>query len=153
MVTAVCSTRNVEMVRSLGADTVIDYTQADFVNGGKRFDVMFDGVGNRTPAECLSVLNDDARYVVISGPKDNKWFGPVPYLIRSGFAFWRAKPTSHQFTAAPNADDLTFLGSLVSSGAVTPAIDRVIGLDGVAEAMAEIGTGHARAKIVVKPTA
>jgi NADPH:quinone reductase-like Zn-dependent oxidoreductase len=150
-VTAVCSTRNVEMVRSLGATHVIDYTVDDFVPGGPRFDVMFDNVGNRTSAEVLSVLRPDARYVVITGPKENRLLGPVPHILRTGLAFRRAQPSFHQFTASPNHDDLTFLGQLLSTGKVVPQVDRVVGLEGVAEGLTEIGTGHTRAKIVVVP--
>ncbi len=151
-VIAVCSTGNVEMVRSLGADEVIDYTVDDFVAGGRRFDVMIDNVGNRSPAECLSVLNPDGRYVVISGPKENRWLGPVPHIARTALAFLRSDPSFHQFTAAANHDDLTFLGELLASGQVTPQIHRVIGFPGVAEGLTEIGTGHTKAKIVVHPS-
>lgn len=151
-VTAVCSTGNVEMVRSLGADTVIDYTTDDFVDGGSRFDVMLDNVGNRTPADCLAVLRAGARYVVVSGPKTNRWLGPVPHVIRTALAFLRADPSFHQFVASPVEADLTYLGELLADGSVTPAIDRVIGLDDVADGLAEISTGHTKAKIAVKPT-
>ena len=151
-VTAVCSTGNVEMVTSLGAATVIDYTKDDFVPGGRRFDVMIDNVGNRSPAECLSVLHPDAHYVAISGPKKNRWLGPVPHVARTWLAFRRAQPSFHQFTASANDEDLTFLGELLADGKITPQIQRVIGLEGVAEALAEIGTGHTKAKIVVVPT-
>jgi NADPH:quinone reductase-like Zn-dependent oxidoreductase len=151
-VTAVCSSRNVDLVRSLGADTVIDYTTTDFVEGGAQFDVMLDNVGNRTPAECLAVLRRGARYVAVSGPKENRWLGPVPHIVRTGIAFWRAEPSFHQFTAAPVVGDLQFLGELLSAGSITPVIDRVVGLDGVAAGITEISTGHARAKIVVTPT-
>lgn len=150
-VTAVCSTGNVDMVRSLGADTVIDYNVDDFVELGGSFDVMLDGVGNRTPAECLSVLAPAARCVVISGPKTNRWFGPIPHIVRTALAFRRKSQSFHQFTASPDHDDLTFLGELIAGGQVTPEIQRVIGLDQVAVGLAEIGTGHVKAKIVVVP--
>ncbi len=151
-VTAVCSTRNVEMVRALGADEVIDYTSADFLAGGARFDVMLDNVGNRHPREVRGVMRSGGRYVAISGPKANRWVDPLPYLLRARMAFVRADASFHNFTTAPNDDDLTYLGELLASGRLVPQIDRVIGLDGVADALAEIGSGHARAKIVVVPT-
>ena len=151
-ITAVCSTRNVEMVRALGADEVIDYNRADFVAGGARFDVMLDNVGNRHPREIRSVMRPQGRYVVISGPKANRWVDPLPYLLRARMAFVRSDASFHNFTAAPNDNDLTFLGELLASGRLVPQIDRVVGLDGVAEALAEIGSGHARAKIVVVPS-
>jgi len=150
-VTAVCSTRNIEMVRRLGADTVIDYTTDDFVEQGARFDVMVDNVGNRKPAECKSVLHPAGRYVAISGPKKNRLLGPVAYIVRAALSFRRASQSFHQFTASANRDDLSYLGELLASGRVTPEIQRTIGLDGVAKAMADIGTGHTRAKIVVDP--
>ena len=150
-VTAVCSTRNVAMVEALGADTVVDYTTTDVVAGGARFDVILDNVGNRTPAECRSMLLPGARFVAVSGPKENKWLGPVPHVIRTWFALRRTDASFHQFVASANVEDLTYLAELLESGAVVPAIDRVVGLDGVAEALTEIGTGHARAKIVVTP--
>ncbi len=150
-VTAVCSSGNVDLVRSLGADDVIDYTGEDFVDVAGRFDVMMDNVGNRTPAECLSVLLPDGRYVAVSGPKTNRWLGPVPHIARTAFAFWRASQTFHQFVASPNREDLNFLAKALESGSVKPEIQRVVGLEGVAEGLAEIGTGHTRAKIVVVP--
>ncbi len=151
-VTAVCSTRNIDMVRALGADEVIDYTRDDVVRGGARFDVMFDNVGDRAPTELMSLLRPGARYVVITGPKTNRWLGPVPHLVRARWAFRRADASFHQFTESMDRDDLTFLGQLLATGRITPAVDRVIGLDGVAEGLAELGTGHTRAKIVVVPT-
>ena len=150
-VTAVCSTRNVDMVRALGADEVIDYTRSDFVAGGARFDVMLDNVGNRRPGEVRSVMLAGGRYVAVSGPKDNRWVDPLPSLVRARLAFVRTEASFHQFTAAADVDDLTFLGELLASGRLVPEIDRVVGLDGVADALAEIGSGHARAKIVVVP--
>jgi NADPH:quinone reductase-like Zn-dependent oxidoreductase len=150
-VTAVCSTRNVEMVRSLGADEVLDYTKDDFVAGGARFDVMLDNVGNRRPQEVRSVMLAGGRYVATSGPKANRWVDPLPYLVRARLAFVRSGASFHQFTAAADVDDLTFLGELLASGRLVPEIDRVVGLDGVADGLAEIGSGHARAKIVVVP--
>ena len=151
-VTAVCSTRNVDMVRRLGADHVVDYTADDFVAGGARFDVMLDNVGNRTAAECRSVMRPGGRYVAVSGPKSNRWLGPLPHLLRVRVGFIRAAATFHQFTASPNYDDLMHLVELLASGAIVPEIDRTVGLDGVADALTEIGSGHARAKIVVTPT-
>ena len=150
-VTAVCSTRNVEMVRRLGADDVIDYTRDDFVVGGARFDVMLDNVGNRHPREVRSVMVDGGRYVAVSGPKENRWVDPLPYMVRAKLAFVRSGASFHQFTAAANVADLRFLGELLSSGRLVPEIGRVVGLDGVAGALEEIGTGHTRVKIVVVP--
>jgi NADPH:quinone reductase-like Zn-dependent oxidoreductase len=92
------------------------------------------------------------RYVAISGPKANRWVDPLPHIVRTRLTFVRSDASFHQFTAAPDVDDLTFLGELLESGRLVPVIDRVVGLDGVADALAEIGSGHARAKIVVVPS-
>jgi NADPH:quinone reductase-like Zn-dependent oxidoreductase len=151
-VTAVCSARNVDMVRDLGADEVIDYTSDDYVAGGARFDVMLDNVGNRPAKENRSVLRPGGRYVAVSGPKANRWVDPLPYMARSWLAFTRADASFHQFTAAAVPDDLLFLGELLATGRLVPQVDRVIGLDGVADGLAEIGSGHARSKIVVVPS-
>ena len=151
-VTAVCSTSNVAMVERLGADHVIDYTTDDFVPGGARFDVMLDNVGNRSAADCISVLRPAGRYVAVSGPKENRWLGPVGHLVRTRFAFRHADATFHQFTASSTPEDLMFLGELLATGQVVPEIQRKVGLDGVADALDEIGSGHVRAKIVVVPT-
>ncbi len=150
-VTAVCSSGNVDMVRELGADEVVDYTTDDFVAGGPRFDVLLDNVGSRTPAENLSVLVPGGRYVAVSGPKENRLLGPIGYVLRMAIATWRSDASFHQFVASPDVDDLTTLAEMLADGRIVPAIDRVVGLDGVKDGLAEIGTGHARAKIVVRP--
>lgn len=150
-VTAVCSTGNVSMVRDLGADTVIDYSKEDFVASGPIFDVMLDNVGNRSAAECLSVMKPDGRYVAVSGPKTSRMFGPILHTIGTALRFLRVSQSFHQFIASSDEEDLTYLRGLLESGQLTPAIERVVGLDGVVEAMREIGTGHAKAKIIVKP--
>lgn len=93
-------------------------------------------------ANCLAVLRPNARYVAISGPKTNRWLGPVPHLLATALAFRRADPTFHQFTASTVVEDLDFCAGLVATGDVTPAIDRVVGLDGAAAGLVEIGTGH-----------
>ncbi|MEM9565668.1 MAG: NAD(P)-dependent alcohol dehydrogenase [Actinomycetota bacterium] len=150
-VTAVCSTGNVAMVSDLGADEVVDYRTADFTDGGRRFDLMFDGVGSRTPAENISVLNPGARYVAISGPKSNPWLDPMRYVARMALAAKRNGIGFHQFTASPNHEDLVRLGELLADGSIVPAIDLVITLDEVPDGLAQIGGGHTPAKIVVHP--
>jgi NADPH:quinone reductase-like Zn-dependent oxidoreductase len=118
---------------------------------------MVDNVGNLRAEACLRLVRPGGRYVAVSGPKENRWLGPVPSMLGDRLAFRQARrrdgtaPTYHQFTASTDHDDLVFLGELLASGRVVPSIDRVVGLDGVTEGLAEIGTGHARAKIVVRP--
>lgn len=148
-VTAVCSTRNVERVRALGATHVVDYLTDDVVALGGSFDVMIDNVGNLPPRDRVRLLRPAGRYVAVSGPKTNRWLGPIPDLVRTRLAFVRSGRRFHQFTEAVNRDDLTFLGELMTSGAVVPAVHRTVGLDGVADGLAELLTGHTPAKIVV----
>lgn len=150
-VTTVCSTRNVEMLEALGVDHVIDYNKVDFVQHGGKYDVIYDNVGNRNPKEILSLLEAHSRYVVITGPKHNRWVGPVPALLKSALRFLRAKPSFHQFTASANVEDLEFLADLLQDGSVVPQIQRVVGLSEVAAGIDELATGHTRAKIVVEP--
>ncbi|MEM9521243.1 MAG: NAD(P)-dependent alcohol dehydrogenase [Actinomycetota bacterium] len=151
-VTAVCSARNVEMVRSIGADHVVDYTTDDITVGGARFDVMLDNVGNHSPEQVLSMLKPTARFVAVSGPKDGKWLGPIKHVARTWMAFRRAEPSFHQFVAEARHDDLTSLADWLADGTLAPQIDRIVGLDDVAAALDEIGGGHARAKILVDPS-
>ena len=151
-VTAVCSGRNVDMVRAIGADNVVDYTIDDITIGGPRFDVMLDNVGNHTPKQVLGMLRPTARFVAVSGPKEGRWLGPIAHVVRTAIAFRRAEPSFHQFVAEARHDDLTTLAEWLANGTLVPQIDRVIGLDGVAAALAEIGGGHTRAKILVDPS-
>ena len=150
-VTAVCSDRNVEMVRALGADTVVDYTTEDVTVGGQRFDVMLDNVGNHSAEQVLAMVKPDARFVAISGPKEGRWLGPIAHVARTALALRRTDVSFHQFTAEARQDDLTTLAEWLADGTLVPQIDRMIGLDDVAAALDEIGGGHTRAKILVDP--
>ena len=150
-ITAVCSTSNVEQARTLGADRVVDYLQEDFVAAGNKYDVVIDNIGNRTAAEIGSILAPGARYVGVSGPMTNRWLGPMFYQFKMKRAMRRTDTTFHGFTADTNAEDLTFLANLLASGHLVPAIDRVVGLGGVAEAIDQISTGHGAGKIVIVP--
>ena len=148
-VTAVCSTRNVDMVRALGADDVIDYTRDDVVGRGDRFDVMFDNVGDRTAgradrrAPARSSLRGDHR------PQAQPMARPGP-TARPGPMGGSAAPTPRS-TSSPSRRTATTSPTSASSwrrDGSHPPIDRVVGLDGVAAGIAELGTGHTRAKIV-----
>jgi NADPH:quinone reductase-like Zn-dependent oxidoreductase len=148
-VTAVCSTRNVELVRSLGADRVIDYTQDDFTRTGQRYDVLLDIAGNRSWSECKRVLSDGAHLVVVGGPKANRWIGPIGHLIRMKLASLFDSRKLVVFIAKVNKADLEVMCELFESGKVTPAVERRYELNELPEAMAYLGTGHAKAKLVV----
>ncbi len=150
-VTGVCSTRNVEMVRSLGADHVIDYTREDFTASAGRYDVLLDNVGNRPLSALKRVLAPRGRCILAGAPKTFpaifarvvKAFAWSPFL-RQKFVF---------FIAKPNPDDLQTLCDLIKTGKLTPAIDKVYALNEAADALAYVETGHARAKVVVRMAA
>ncbi|HSK00979.1 MAG TPA: NAD(P)-dependent alcohol dehydrogenase [Kofleriaceae bacterium] len=148
-VTAVCSTRNVAMVRSLGADEVIDYTREDFAAGGARFDLMLDMVGNRPLSECFRVLRPRGTYVSCSGGGGD-WVGPMfrlaAVLLRS--LFTRRKLTT--FVASPSREDLLWLKELVEAGKARPIIERRHTLREVPEALRHIGEGHAQGQTVIQ---
>jgi len=147
-VTAVCSPGNVEMVRSIGADRVIDYTKEDFVAEPQRYDVLFDIAGNRSLSDCRRVLSADGRFVMVGGPK-NAW--GVASRALSAFLFSRVSRRFIMFIARLRKDDLIVLADLMKSGKVTPVIDRRYALGDVAQALQYVSGGHARAKVVITP--
>src|SRR5215213_751494 len=148
-VTAVCSTRNVELVRSLGADHVIDYTREDFTRSDRRYDVILDVAGSRRWRECKRVLKPEATIVLIGGPKTNRLLGPLMHVITVKIGAAGRSQKAVFFIAKLNARDLAALGELLDSGKVTPVIDRRYELSEIREAFRYLGEGHARGKIVV----
>jgi NADPH:quinone reductase-like Zn-dependent oxidoreductase len=149
-VTGVCSTYNVEMVRSIGADHVIDYTKEDFVNLPERYDAILENVGNKSPAELQSVLNPNGRSIGVGAPHDLS----IIRLLAGAVAAMRLSMFSDRkvtaFVAKARADDLAFIGSLIARGELTPVIDRVYDLNETADAMRYLEAGHARGKVIVK---
>ncbi len=146
-VTGVCSTRNVEMVRSIGADRVIDYTQEDFTKSGRRYDLILDNVGNHSLSACRRVLNPKGIFVIAGGPKKG-WI----ILLRALKALVLSRFVSHKmflFIARINTTDLTIMGELMAAGKVTPVIDRRYRLSEVPEAIRYLEEGHARGKVVI----
>jgi 2-desacetyl-2-hydroxyethyl bacteriochlorophyllide A dehydrogenase len=147
-VTAVCSTRNAELVRSIGADHVIDYTQEDFAQSGTRYDVVIDVFGSRSLSDCRRVLTPKGTYVLVGGSTD-RWFGmsrTLKVLLVSPFVSQRLRTV----LALNNKPDRVVLKELVESGKVTPVIDRTYPLSETAEAIAHVGEGHAQGKTVVR---
>jgi len=146
-VTGVCSTKNVELVRSLGADRIIDYTREDFTQGSERYDLILDNVGNRSLSAMRRVLGPNGKCVMAGAPKELwavlsrllKAFAWSPF-IRQKFAF---------FIAKMNRDDLTTLCELIKAGKLTPEIDRRYPLKETADALAYAEEGHARAKVLI----
>lgn len=148
-VTAVCSTRNVEMVAGLGAHRVVDYTRENWVDGMEH-DAIVDNVGNRRLGDCVRSLVAGGRYVMVSGPKDNRWLDPFRRLIAGKIRFARSGRSFNQFVAAGSTARLEVLVEHLVSGTVCSVIERRVALVDVPEALAYLGTGHARAKIVVE---
>jgi NADPH:quinone reductase-like Zn-dependent oxidoreductase len=148
-VTGVCSTRNVETARSIGADHVIDYTREDFTRGDERYDLMLDIAGNRSWSECRRVLNPQATLVFVGGPKTNRLFGPLGHVVGVRLAASRSSQKVVWFVAKTNKVDLEVLQGLLEDGSVTPVIDREYSLNEVPEAVGYLGEGHAQGKVVI----
>jgi NADPH:quinone reductase-like Zn-dependent oxidoreductase len=147
-VTGVCSTRNVELVQSIGADHVVDYNREDFAASGCRYDVLLDCVGNRSVSSCRRVLNANGAYVVVGGP-DGRWVGPLPLVLKALLLSPLVSQRLVTMMAKPNRDDLLRLSTLIEAGQVRPVIDRSFPLSETADAVAYLETGHARGKVVV----
>jgi NADPH:quinone reductase-like Zn-dependent oxidoreductase len=124
-VTGVCSTRNVDMVGSLGADRVIDYAQEDFTRTDRRYDLMLDVAGSRSWSACRRVLNPQATLVLVGAPKGNRLMGPLGHIVRVRVA------------------------SLRVSQKVTPVVERSYALSEAADAFRYLGEGHAQGKLVI----
>jgi NADPH:quinone reductase-like Zn-dependent oxidoreductase len=150
-VTGVTSTRNVDMVRSIGADQVIDYTREDFTKGSQRYDLIFDLVGNRSLLENRRVLKPNGVYVGIAGggPNDGGLIGPLAGPIKDFMVSPFVSQKFVFFVVKLNKEDLTILGDLMRAGRVIPVIDRRYTLSETAEAIRYIEQGHARGKIVI----
>ena len=149
-VTGVCSAGNVDLVRSIGADRVIDYTQEDFTRSGQRYDLIFDTVGNHSLLSCRRVLNPKGAYVAIGAPT-GEWIGPLARLIETRLLSPFVSQKLLMFMAKLNQEDLTVLRDLMAAGKVTPVIDRCYRLSQVPEAIRYLEAGHARGKVVIAP--
>jgi NADPH:quinone reductase-like Zn-dependent oxidoreductase len=149
-VTGVCSTRNVDTVRSIGADHVIDYTQEDFTQGGHRYDLILDIAGNRSWSDYRRVLDEKATVVVVGGPKKGRWIGPLSQVVKLRLSsLGGSRRVVAPFLAKMNKEDLVVLQELLEAGTVTPVIDRQYELSELREALRYLGEGHARGKVVV----
>jgi NADPH:quinone reductase-like Zn-dependent oxidoreductase len=150
-VTGVCSTRNVDLVRSLGADHVIDYTKEDFAKGAERYDVILDNVPNHSLSECRRILNPKGKYVMIGGggPNDSRWIGPFGRVIKALVVSPFVSQEMGMMMADANHNDLTILADMMQSGKMKPVIDRTYKLSEVRAAIAYLEEGHARGKVVI----
>lgn len=150
-VTGVCSTRNVEMVKSLGADHVIDYTKEDFTKGGERYDVILDNVGTQPLSGFRRVLKPKGILVMIGGggPNDGKWVGAMARPIKAKLMSPFVSQRMGMMLAQIRQQDLATMADLMQSGKVKPVIDRTYPLDQIREAMTYLEQGHARGKVIV----
>jgi NADPH:quinone reductase-like Zn-dependent oxidoreductase len=144
-VTAVCSTRNVEQARELGADRVIDYTREDFAQAGEQVDVLFDVAGSRPWRDCKRVLVPGGVLVQAGAPKEN----PVGHIVAIRLAAIGGGRRIANFVAAPSRDDLRALAELAVAGTLRPVVERRYAFGELREALAYVGEGHTRGKVVV----
>jgi NADPH:quinone reductase-like Zn-dependent oxidoreductase len=148
-VTAVCSTRNVELVRSIGADHVIDYIENDFTESGQKYDLILQLAGTRSPSDCRRVLASKGTLLLSSGESDGRWIGPVDRIIKAAVLSPFVSQKLRPFLAKPDQDDLQFLKELIEAGKVKPVIDRTYSLGGAPAAIRYLEEGHARGKVVI----
>ena len=151
-VTGVCSTRNVELVQSLGADHVIDYTKEDFTKGDQHYDVILDNVANHSLSECRRVLTPNGIYVMIGGGGVNEqgWVGALGKALKAALFSKFVSQKMGMMMADPSTKDLTLLADMMQSGKIKPVIDRTYkSLSEVPEAIRYLEEGHARGKVVI----
>jgi len=148
-VTAVCSTGNVDQARSLSADHVVDYTREDFTRSGRRYDVLFDVAGSRSWRACKRVLEPEGILVKAGAPKGNRVIAPLGHIAKVRLASVPSSQKCAFFVANLNRGDLGVLRELIEAGKVTPVVERRYDLSEVADALAYMGEGHARGKIVI----
>jgi NADPH:quinone reductase-like Zn-dependent oxidoreductase len=148
-VTGVCSTRNVEMVRSIGADEVIDYTRQDFTMLGRRYDLIFDCMGNHSLPGYRRVMNPEGIFIGVGGATGRWMFGLIVRSISVLFLSPFLNQKFVTFMAKMNSDDLAAIAELMAAGKLTPVIDRRYGLNDVPEAIRYLEAGHARGKVVI----
>lgn len=150
-VTGVCSTRNLDLVRSIGADHVIDYTKEDFTKANQLYDLVVDNVGNRPLLECRRILKPKGIFVLVGGgsAKEQGLIGPMAKPIKAMLLSPFVSQKISMILAQLNHDDLTFLADLMQSGKVKPVIDRTYKLSEATEAILYLEQGHARGKVIV----
>jgi NADPH:quinone reductase-like Zn-dependent oxidoreductase len=148
-VTGVTSTKNVDLVRSIGADHVIDYTKVDFTRTGQRYDFILDNVANRSLSDLRRALTPKGTLVPNGGGFEHRWIASGGRLIAAKLSFAFGSQKVLTFIASPKLENLAALAEFVEGGKVTPVIDRTYPLNETAEAIRYLGEGHARGKVVV----
>ena len=148
-VTGVCSTRNVDLVRSIGADHVIDYTKEDFTRGDRRYDFILDNVANHSLSDLRGALTPTGSLVPNGGNFQNRWFAGGGRVLSSHVLARVAGQPIHPFLVSQTQADLIALKDLIEAGKVTPVIDRAYPLRETAQAIDHVGLGHARGKVAI----
>jgi NADPH:quinone reductase-like Zn-dependent oxidoreductase len=148
-VTGVCSTRNVEMVRSIGADHVIDYTREDFTRNGHRFDFILDNVANHSLSDTRRVLTPSGKLQSNNGTSGGRWFGTVGTVLKSATVSMFDRRQLGPAIKFANRADLLVLKELIEAGKITPVIDATYALSDTGKALAHVGEGHARGTVVI----
>lgn len=148
-VTGVCSTRNLDLVRSIGADHVIDYTTDDFTRGQPRYDLILDNVGAQSLKDMRRVLTADGLLLANGAPAPTGWFGGLGHPLRVAVASLFSKQLGRPFLSMENEEDLRTLHDLAAAGGITPVIDHVYPLDEGVEAVASVGAGHNQGTSVI----
>lgn len=148
-VTGVCGTANIDLVRSLGADHVTDYHREDFTRTGRRYDLLIDIAGNRSWTDLRQALTDDGTCVLVGGPKDNRWLGPLVRwgLARAGAAF--SSQSAVVMLAEMRRENLDTLRDMFEAGTLRSVIDRTYPFEDLPDALRHISRGHARGKVVI----
>jgi NADPH:quinone reductase-like Zn-dependent oxidoreductase len=149
-VTAVCSTKNVDRMQSIGADRVVDYTREDFTRSGARYDVMLDIAGSKSWSDCKRVLAPQAIVVLVGGQKkSSRLFGPLGHVTRMWLGSLASRRKAVFFIAKFNRADMNVLADLLESGKVTPVVERSYPLSETPDAIRHVGEGHPQGKIVI----
>ena len=148
-VTGVCSTRNIDLVRSIGADEVVDYTQNDFTKGSQRYDVILDCVGNHSFSEYRRVLNPDGRFIGVGAQHDLSMFEVLVPVIKDLVVSVFSSQKAVMFIAKASQADLRLIGELIATGKVMPVIDKIYPLSEAADAVRHVEGGHARGKVLI----
>src|SRR5713226_1263897 len=148
-VTGVCSTRNLDMVRSIGADEVIDYTQNDFTTSNQRYDLILECVGNHSFSECRRVLNPTGRFVMVGGPHEMSVIGLLAFMIKPLLLSLFVSQKAVMFIAKSSQDDLTLLGELIATGKLKPVMGGSYSLSNARDAVRQVEEGHARGKVII----
>jgi NADPH:quinone reductase-like Zn-dependent oxidoreductase len=148
-VTGVCSTRNVDLVRSLGADHVVDYSQEDFTRSEQRYDLIFDNVGSHSLSATRAALTPQGTLLANGAPMSG-WVGGLGHTLAAFASSVFVRQQGRPFLSLPNKEDLATLKDLAESGKLTPVIDRTYPLDQTPDAVAHVGEGHSQGKTIIR---